>query len=281
KFNAEDTQRMLGNAASNMSAEYHAGAGIFPHRAVVTKWLHQMVNSNFEDAEKVAAWALDYTLKQSNTPAEVEPIFQALIDLLTLCIDVGSPPSRTKTKSPSVSLISLPTNLKLFSAGSKNEALVALEDWIVANINSYMKIYDPYFTADNLSILKSVPTDVQVYVITSWKAQSGVSVGDRVIEKLFKDAWSRMSDSNPPWTQIVIVGTRSGDSPIHNRYILTEGKGLNLGTSIGGLGNKDSDLRVLDKSETDLIASKFVDPLLGPQLYPYKTERLVVHSFVL
>jgi hypothetical protein len=177
--------------------------------------------------------------------------------------------------------MALPNNLMLFNAGSRKQALGAMEDWINSNAKCFLKIYDPYFTINNLEILKTVPTDIQVYVVTSWKAQSGVSPGDREIEKLFKDGWSRISASDPPWTQIVIVGTKSGDSPIHSRFILTEGKGLNLGTSISGLGSKDTDLRVLDSLEAGSIASQFVDPLLGPQLAPYKGEKLIVHSFML
>lgn len=281
KYSAEDTQQMLGNAAFKMSAEYHAGKGILPHRTVVTRWLHQMVNSNFEDAEKVAAWALDCTLRQARSREEIEELFQALINILKLCIDVGNASLRRQGLSPSVSSVALPSSVKLFSAGSQKKALGAVEDWVLANTKHYLKIYDPYFNIENLEILKSIPTDIQVYIVTTWKAQSGVSPGDRIVEELFKNAWRRISESDPPWTQVVIVGTKSGDSPIHSRFIVTEGKGLNLGTSLNSLGAKDTDLLVLDSSESELIASQFVNPLFGPQLVPYKGERLIVRSFML
>ena len=129
---------------------------------------------------------------------------------------------------------------------SKKEALGEVNDWIRSNTKNYMKIYDPYFTFANLALLGMIPSDISVYIVTSWKSQAGISPGDKRVEGLFREAWRGMSASDPPWTQIVVVGIKSGDSPIHSRFILTEGKGLNLGTSIGSLGAKDTEVRFLD-----------------------------------
>ena len=144
-----------------------------------------------------------------------------------------------------------------------------------------MKIYDPYFSCADLDILKSVTTDIKVYIITTWKAQKGVGLGERMVEQLFRDAWKDISDSDPPWTLIVIVGTKSGGSPIHSRFLLTEGIGLNLSTSVNGLGAKDTDLKELSSEEIAEIAMEFVDPVLNHQLTTFNREKLHVHPFLL
>lgn len=281
KQDPEDIQEMLGKAAFNLSSELNAGKGILPHRTIPLKWLRKMVNAKFEDTENVANWTLDFILRQNRSKEEIGGLFQVLVDTLKLCVEVGSDGLKSPAQSTSFSSVALPQDLRLFEAGSKKEALGAVHDWISTNTNKYLKLYDPYFTFAELDILKIVQTDISVFIVTSWKAQKGIGPGERGVEELFRNAWKQISASDPPWTQIVVVGIQSGDSPIHSRYILTEGMGLSLGTSLNSLGAKDTDLKFLNAEETDSIASKFVDPLLVPQLRTFKGEKLLVHTFVL
>ena len=278
---AEDFQQMLGIAANDMNAEYHAGAGTLPHSAVVPQWLGEMVNAKFEDTRKVVAWALENSLRQGKAPDEISGLFQVLVGTLNLCLEIGKASVGIQSISLPVSTVALPANLSLFKAGEKKEARGAVQDWVRSNGHTYLKIYDPYFTCAELDILKSVRTDIQVYIITSWKVQKGITFGDRIVEQSFRDAWKEISESDPPWTYIVIVGTKSGGSPIHSRFILTEGNGLNLSTSMNSLGAKDTDLRELSDGEVAKIASEFVDPVLGLQLMTFNGEKLLVHPFLL
>lgn len=277
---SQEFQVMLGRAAFEMNAELNANAGILPHPIVPMKWLRQMVNAKFEDLEKVVSWAITYVHRQNRSREEISGLFQAIIDALYLCINIGNASIGKQSMRPSLSSVALPQNLRLFKAGSKTTALGTVHEWIQSNATEYLIIYDPYFNSSNLGILKSVQSDLNIYIYTSWKAQNGLSPGDKSVEQIFRNAWKSISESDPPWTQIFIVGIRSGDSPIHSRYILTDGKGLNLGTSISGLGDKDSDLRILDAIETANIAEEFIEPLRGPQPR-FRNERLLVHTFVL
>jgi len=157
-----------------------------------------------------------------------------------------------------------------------------VHDWLKEKAVEYVKIYDPYFSIRDLEVLKHVASDVQVFVITSWKAQSGITPGDRSIERVYKTGWGRISDKEPPWTQITITGIdSSGDSPLHSRYLVTNGAGLNLGTSLSGLGEKHTDIRILDSLEAAKIESELINPELVPQLRLFKGKRLIVYPFML
>jgi hypothetical protein len=274
-------QEMLGKAALDMTAELNAGAGILPHPAIPIKWLRQMVNAKFEDSIKVTSWALQYVLKQKRGHNEIAGLFQVLVDTLKLCTEVGNTLIGNQFGTPSISNVALPSNLKIFKAGSKKEALGEVSEWIRSNATDYIKIYDAYFTFANLELLKAVSSDIRVFIVTSWKAQTGITPGDKRVETLFREAWRGISASDPPWTQIVVVGIKSGDSPIHSRFILTHGKGLNLGTSIGSFGDKDTEARFLDPEDSKKIEFELVNPLLGPQLITFRNERLLVHTFIL
>jgi hypothetical protein len=177
--------------------------------------------------------------------------------------------------------LALPESVRLFRAGTRAEALITLQDWLKNNARNYIKICDPYFSVDDLEILKHIDPEVGVSILTAWKAQKVKEPGDRSVEEIYSRAWSTISAYPPPSTQVTIIGIQSGDSPLHGRYIITDGKGLKIGTSASGLGLKDDDLRYLEPDDAAKIEAEFINPYLVPQLQVYKNERLIRYVFTL
>ena len=68
---------------------------------------------------------------------------------------------------------------------------------------------------------------------------------------------------------------------MHERYIITDKAGLLLGTSLSGLGRKDTYIRPLDADEASGVEQKVIDPLLLGYHRQYKGERLTVRTFTL
>ena len=278
---SEEFQHLLGETAWQMLESLNSGTGQIRHPKDVGQWLREAVDGYFEHSFQVIAWSVQNTLEQTKQIGTLTGVYQSIIDCLRLCMTVGQVLMGMRAQTMPIISLALPENVRLFRAGSRAEALLNLQEWLSANVKTYVKIYDPYFSAADLDILKYIDPSSMVFIVTGWKAQKEMELGNRGIEHHYRDAWSNLSKQPPPWTQITIIGTKSGDSPLHGRYIITEGKGLVLGTSIGGLGLKDSDLRVLEADEASQIETQFVNPQLGPQLRLYKEERLIVHVFVL
>ena len=58
-------------------------------------------------------------------------------------------------------------------------------------------------------------------------------------DEAYRQCWKTVSAQDPPETTIVIAGLApNGDCPIHERWIVCDGKGLRLGTSFSGLGRR-------------------------------------------
>jgi hypothetical protein len=95
------------------------------------------------------------------------------------------------------------------------------------------------------------------------------------------DYWRRnVSDQDPPDTEILFVGTKpSNGSPIHDRWWLTAGSGLRMGTSFRSIGTSaDAELSEL----TSEVAASFeveVNRLLRRELKEFKGEKLSYLSF--
>jgi hypothetical protein len=71
----------------------------------------------------------------------------------------------------------------------------------------------------------------------------------------YRQQWRLISDQAPPKTEIVIVGIESsGKSPIHDRWWITQGGGLKIGTSFNSLGKtQDSMITRIPPTALELL----------------------------
>ncbi len=277
----ESRTEALATAAMLMLESLNSGVGQIRHPREVGEWIIQGADSEFDKFYKIGAWAIQNTLHQTKQHEILMGLLRGILDCVSLCSSIGRILFGIRADLIPVEKVGAPGDLRLFRAGSRDAAVASIRDWLRDQVKGYAKIYDPYFTPSDLEYVKEINRDVRVYVLTSWKAQAGLSPGDRRVESVYRAAWQSISDQEPPWTQVTVLGTKSGDSPIHSRYILTEGEGLALSTSLRGLGLKDTDLHTLSRDEASSIEQEFVNPLLAPQWKLYKGEPLIIHIFVL
>jgi len=284
KLDIPDLQYLTGKTAYRLLRSLCSGKGLAQQRKVVGQWMYFVIDAQFEEVYNVMAWAIENNLAQTQAlhAPSLGATYSGLLDSLQMIWRIGNLLLGVERHTGDLQhrIPALPPSLQLFSVGSQDEAIDFLQDWLMKNAEGYVKIYDPYFDVVELDVLRGIPVDVRVHVLTSWKAQ-GV-FDDPDIARRYKDAWNQISDSQPPETHFYVLGTREkNDSPMHNRYYITAESGLEISTSRSGLGRKDSSVRYLKTDEAARIESEFVDQLIvNPPLY-FKEERLIVHTFTL
>lgn len=131
--------------------------------------------------------------------------------------------------------------------GQQSSVLQFIRQWLQNNTGSVVKIMDPYFGPNELQIVKwimGISRDCSVQVITGQRHNSSFEP----LASTYREKWRQMSDEEPPPTEIVVVGNRENkEAPFHDRYIISNGKGLRLGTSLNSIGvTKDSEVSELD-----------------------------------
>lgn len=142
----------------------------------------------------------------------------------------------------------------------------------------YIKICDPFFGPDELEVLNLILVSspgLKVYILSSKKWQDQIKVPSPW-EDAYRNQWRiKLSDQNPPSTRIIIVGLRSsGELPIHDRWWITRGGGLRLGTSLNSMGiSKDSDISEMTAQEAG-EHEVGVDQYLTSQKYDHNGEPL-------
>lgn len=97
-------------------------------------------------------------------------------------------------------------------------------------------------------------------------AETGKSINSDV----YIASWKNISSEEPPSTHVKIVWDKDTyDTPIHDRWIVEPNakKGLKLGTSYNGLGNKESSIEELNEDSI-----KNVEGIIEKYLYKEITK---------
>jgi hypothetical protein len=166
--------------------------------------------------------------------------------------------------------------------GTRDEAVQILSTWFERQLGQFVKICDPYFGPDDLSwfqIIRAARPGCSIYVMTARKNQPIPAPGED-LEDVYTNSWRRLYDQNAPNVEIAIIGgERTKDSPIHDRWIVTNGIGLRLGTSLNSLGvTKDSEISEMSPEDAAQKLSE-IDQYLNREKTEHRGEKLRIIRF--
>jgi hypothetical protein len=172
----------------------------------------------------------------------------------------------------------------IIPAGNREMALQVLLNWFEQKVRDYLIICDPFFGPPDLEVLKlldAVNPECKVQILTSKKHQLSLGL-PQPWEDVYRDYWRlRVSDQQPPSTEIVVVGTQRGhESPVHDRWWLTVEGGLRVGTSFNSLGiTKTSEISWLSPTEAQSREGEIGQYLHRPFKQEHEGERLFYTAF--
>jgi hypothetical protein len=211
-------------------------------------------------AYPVFAWLIENAVrKYSDKEAArrfVLPLFQAALLTAELAVHASSRSSsdiqrtiREIDSAPRRDVITV-------HPGARAQALAFITKWL-EGADSYLKITDPYFGPSDLDLLRliqNVRSDFPIIILTSLKYHIEKRV-PQPFSDVYTSEWRALSETPAPQTEIVISAVRgTSDSPIHDRWWLTKGGGLEIGTSWNSLGvSKIAKIRVMPTDEVAAI----------------------------
>lgn len=203
-------------------------------------------------------------------------IFSATIENTKL-IGILSSDNISKMKNLYTQKITSESN-PIISPGEQQKAATIFTNWFRDNLNDELIIIDPYFTEKELEILKivqEIKPDCNIKILTSKaKKRNNSYVNTDTNKSINKDIyinhWKSISVEEPLNTKIKIVWDRETfDTPFHDRWLVDPSvkKGLKLGTSFNGFGNKESGIEELN--EDSYIN---VEEIINKYLYKEETK---------
>ena len=281
EYDAKSLGRVIGNSLEKILASFNSGRLMVQHAGVTGEWLYRSIGQDLSTVDSALSWHIDNHIASKNrlsTQSDFEKLFSALIETIQMTMKLGGLLSQTTALSPNLSELDsdVECKVKIFRVGEGGEAISFIKEWLQKNANGLIKIYDPYFSEQELRILTMINHQTRIIIMTSstCRALEG-------IEQRYNRYWLSIFDQLPSSMNVHVYATPSGKSPIHDRHIITNGGGLTLGTSINGFGSKDSGISILDFEEKSKIEKENIDRLLCSPPLIFKEERLTLKTFSL
>lgn len=245
---------MLPAAAWKNLAALEAGRLEVKPVDVMTEYVSRATHTSLHDAYPVLSWHLANLERKFRNPVDIATNISPVSEALLLSAEIAHAIISQVSKRTVNIVDECETGIVVGRQG-RDEAVRYIEDWLSANAEGYLKYCDAYFSIKDIPLLRvflaQAPT-CKVFILASKKTlQDSNSLSDDV----FKDAWRAQSDQSPPETEVIALSY--ADSPkhvVHDRWLLTKGRGLRFGTSFNSLGDgKLSEISEIDAAQAALI----------------------------
>jgi hypothetical protein len=259
---------LLPSAAWKNLASLEAGRLETKPVEVTTEYVIQAGSGNLYDAYPVISWHLANLERKFVRPQEISTNITPICEALLLCAELNvSILSKIAGRSVHLNEDSEEEDGLLVRRKSRSDALEYVERWLRENAGDEIVYCDAYFTTRDVSLLRICLAEApasKVYVLAS---KPLLASKNELGEEFFAKAWKEQSDQNPPETEIIALSY--ADAPtkhvIHDRWLLTNGSGLRLGTSFGSVGEERlSELSDLSDSQVTTIRAQ-IDKYLSRQ----------------
>jgi hypothetical protein len=239
-------------------------------------------------AYPVFAFAIEATaLRYEQTAQATEylrPLFNAAIeswDLAVVATTVGDGRAAPeflggREESPRTSLH--------VANGMRDQTIKTICNWIGESKSTYLKVVDPFFRAADLETLLLFAAQVphaEITLVTSMFATRPPQGMSRQEE--FQASWRHhFKTGREPFCQVVIAGiASSGQFSVHNRWIVLDDLGIDLGTSIGSIGGERSHTVMQIDHSTVSQCNAEIDEFASMQRKYFQEERLKYECFSL
>jgi hypothetical protein len=165
--------------------------------------------------------------------------------------------------------------------GDKSRSELFLRKWFQKRESNQLTIIDPYIDLESIHLLSQIieqDPEINLTIISSMKARETLLNNnfDRIDESIF-DFWhSNIGKGELPSFKFVFIhyGTNK-KFPFHDRYLYTPDSMLSVGTSLNGLGARQSQISVLEENEM-LSVLGMVEPILTENQRFYQGERIKI-----
>lgn len=227
------------------------------HVEYTRDWIQAAAELPLDRSYPILSWVVENASRRLRSTdqarTQLRPMFEAILEATELCARMATRSSIVSKISKGVPSRSADGSSILVRSGEREHALRFLTEWFAKAVSDYLTICDAYFGPEDLQLLQllqSEKPDCRVHIVTSRRHNEKLRPS---LEEAFRAQWKQMFDQDPPDTKIIIAGNDfDGDLPIHDRWWLTKGGGIRVGTSYNSLGlKKDSEISVLSTEEAE------------------------------
>jgi hypothetical protein len=249
-------QGLLPPAAWKNVAALLAGRLETKSNDVMSEYVLLSCNSGLHASYPMLAWFIENAGSKCTQEVEVAermvPLSEGLLNTVETTLAVLS--VATSQKTSTADFPSEDRDGLMVEPRDRTHALQFIREWLRANAVEYIKFSDPYFSPTDVQFLRMILAECpecKVYILTSRKE---LKKRDALDAESFLKAWSLIIDQDPPDTEILAIGSDGDEKAlIHDRWIISKGCGLRIGTSFNSIGEgKLSEISMMEPSKASL-----------------------------
>jgi hypothetical protein len=239
---------------------------------ITMQYVTRVAAGTLYEAYPVLAWHLTNMERKYVSPRDVKSQLAPLCEALLLSTELTEVIlSGVAVKDTDINEEPTQESLLLRRRNRLN-AITYIEQWLQENARNEIIYCDPYFSTKDIQFLRlclAHAPECRVQIIAS-KPQ--LLKKAELTEEPFLKAWREQSDQSPPETEVVALAyvDEPAKNVVHDRWILSAGAALRLGTSFNSLGDgKLSEISEVDSSQARELAE---------QLQKYLARKRVVDA---
>ncbi|MEI3337933.1 MAG: ATP-binding protein [Clostridium sp.] len=248
----------------------------------LSKYLEIASNIPISMSFPIYSWIYENNIKKyiHINNAESQKKFKNMFDNALLSCELAV---RLVTQSNTLIIKDFENNNKsiIIEENEENKAINYIVDWAVRNEEKKIIINDPYFSMRELYLVKEIyyllpECEFEIVTTKEYADKYLNNCNDRQDEYI--NEWRNLSDQEPPECKIWMMQLENKKSPIHDRWILGEKSGLELGGSINGFGKKImkiSSIEIDDVIQNELKIREFLDR----KIRVFKEQKVNISQF--
>ncbi|HEU5013668.1 MAG TPA: hypothetical protein VFT66_14175, partial [Roseiflexaceae bacterium] len=255
---------ILSASAKQLLQDFVSGRSTVFSLQVLEDWLKVSQIHSSEVSLNVSEWVIESLYHKYQSVSSKE-IVETLIDVANLVHQLAnwvSPELRAGIpESIQDSFSGLGTKFAVFQAGETERAQHWLEQWLITNVDGYLKICDPYFGIEQIEYFRNIPIDCKIIVITTDK-KLDTTRGVEVLKAELELYWRKLSSQAMPSTQFIVV-PEEFEGRFHDRALISRKAGIDIGQSLNGIGKSRGKLTLLTEEEAKELEKTYIDDMLN------------------
>ncbi len=255
---------VLQQSSRKFLSDYTMGRGTVPHINTTMDWLLRSQSCSVGTIISVTEYAIESMYRRRQT-AQSSNSAGFLLEVTDLLLNLAGSQNLSSTHSGipielEDSFSGLSSKFVVFQSGDSENAYRWIAQWLNENTQKYLKICDPYFGVDEIDYLRYVPANCRVMIITT-DNRLDISEGVDPLKKEIERYWRSVTSLIMPSIFFLVV-PRQLEERFHDRAIITDKAGLDIGQSLNGVGKARGKLTILSEHDArELEASYFSDML--------------------
>jgi hypothetical protein len=212
-------------------------------RSDYQKFLNSVSQYSFEQAYPMLSYFIHVKATSAQTKQQtraiIKPIFDVLVNGIYLFRDICALDEEKNLKCPK------DDESIVFGEGESESVLKFVKNWVSGNCDNNLVIIDPYFELNDFQFIgESInkDPDFKIIILTSFSNLKGIAgdEGSDANDEITRFWRENISSDSIPKIDVVFCGipTLKNEMPIHDRWWLSNQKGLDFGGSMNGIGGK-------------------------------------------